>query len=265
MSSLPRFGSTRSEADSGTAGQVVDVTAGLERIAALVAVTAGDNADPVAGMLAVAGDLVPGTDWVSLSERRSGRKPRTTAVSHAAAAEWDALQFRAGRGPTCTALWKQYTIVVTDLPLDPRWPALHRLIDTSRPVRSVLSVPVSVRHSDAVTVSFYAQRAGVFADATLDIATLAVSALGTRLAGRAQQVRAENLASALESNRRIGVAVGVLMARGNTTEERAFALLSQTSQALNRKVVDVADDVVLTGALPVVPSTGIVPPGNRGR
>jgi DNA-binding response OmpR family regulator len=62
--------------------------------------------------------------------------------------------------------------------------------------------------------------------------------------------RAANLEEALATNRRIGTAVGILMAARKIHSDRAFELLSTTSQALHRKLRDIADEVVSTGALP---------------
>lgn len=62
--------------------------------------------------------------------------------------------------------------------------------------------------------------------------------------------RAANLQSALSSNRQIGTAIGILMQQHKITEERGFELLRRTSQSQNRKLRDVADDVVCTGVLP---------------
>jgi len=58
-----------------------------------------------------------------------------------------------------------------------------------------------------------------------------------------------NLENALSSNRRIGAAVGVLMASHKVTSQEAFELLRRTSNVSNRKLRDVADSVVLTGTL----------------
>lgn len=63
------------------------------------------------------------------------------------------------------------------------------------------------------------------------------------------QEQVSNLKTALSTNRRIGAAVGVLMASRRVTCDQAFALLRQTSNESNRKLGDVADDVVLTGSL----------------
>ncbi|WP_375485008.1 ANTAR domain-containing protein [uncultured Jatrophihabitans sp.] len=66
------------------------------------------------------------------------------------------------------------------------------------------------------------------------------------------QLRAQvaNLTVALHASRRIGTAIGILMASHKITYERAFAMMCDASQNANRKVRDIADDVVETGALP---------------
>jgi hypothetical protein len=59
-----------------------------------------------------------------------------------------------------------------------------------------------------------------------------------------------NLQVALTSNRRIGTAIGILMAHRHITDSAAFELLREASQRLHRKLRDIAEDVVLTGTLP---------------
>ncbi|MGY1604387.1 ANTAR domain-containing protein [Geodermatophilus sp. SYSU D00815] len=66
--------------------------------------------------------------------------------------------------------------------------------------------------------------------------------------------RAGNLEVALTSNRRIGMAIGILMARHRLTEARAFDLLRQCSNRRNVKLAALAEDVVHTGELPSVPA-----------
>ena len=62
--------------------------------------------------------------------------------------------------------------------------------------------------------------------------------------------RIENLETALQSNRRIGVAIGILMSRHGLSEDDAFALLAEASQLTNRKLRDIAEEVVYEGDLP---------------
>jgi AmiR/NasT family two-component response regulator len=64
------------------------------------------------------------------------------------------------------------------------------------------------------------------------------------------QQQVEHLKIALSSARRIGAAIGILMARDRVTDDEAFERIVRTSQRVQRKVRDVADDVVLTGQLP---------------
>lgn len=66
-------------------------------------------------------------------------------------------------------------------------------------------------------------------------------------------VKIANLETALSTNRRIGVAVGILMALRKLPEQEAFELLRVTSQNANRKLRDIAEDVVRTGTLPAAP------------
>lgn len=66
---------------------------------------------------------------------------------------------------------------------------------------------------------------------------------------RAAEERAANLERALVSNRRIGVAVGILMCRRRLTDEHAIAALVAESQRRNVKVRELAETLILTGTL----------------
>jgi hypothetical protein len=67
---------------------------------------------------------------------------------------------------------------------------------------------------------------------------------------RSADVTTANLQLALASNRRIGTAIGILMAHRRITDSAAFELLREASQRDHRKLRDIAEDVILTGALP---------------
>ncbi len=62
--------------------------------------------------------------------------------------------------------------------------------------------------------------------------------------------RARQIRSALDSNRLIGTAVGIMMATYQLTAQQGFALLVRSSQHTNSKLREVAAVVVETGALP---------------
>ncbi len=78
-----------------------------------------------------------------------------------------------------------------------------------------------------------------------------------------EELRAEGLLSrehsaqleqALHSSRKIGAAMGIVMANRKLDEEDAFAILVKASQDTNRKLRLVADDVVFTGDVTDLPS-----------
>ena len=58
------------------------------------------------------------------------------------------------------------------------------------------------------------------------------------------------LRQALQTNRTTGTAVGIVMTRYELDSERAFKVLVRTSQQSNRKLHDIAAEVVRTGTLP---------------
>ena len=58
-----------------------------------------------------------------------------------------------------------------------------------------------------------------------------------------------HLQLALESNRRIGTALGIVMFSRKVTAQAAFELLRQTSQRTHRKLRDIAEDVIEQGCL----------------
>ena len=59
--------------------------------------------------------------------------------------------------------------------------------------------------------------------------------------------RIGHLETALASNRRIGIAIGIVMARHGVTDEVAFELLRERSQLLNEKLRELAEEVIYTG------------------
>lgn len=65
----------------------------------------------------------------------------------------------------------------------------------------------------------------------------------------AAEARIANLEHALVSNRRIGMALGILMARHGLTEQQAFDLLRLQSSRRNVKLAALAEEVVYTGVL----------------
>ena len=67
---------------------------------------------------------------------------------------------------------------------------------------------------------------------------------------REETDRAENLLRALEHARMIGTAMGIVLERQRVTSADAFEVLRRVSMNRNRKLHDVAREVVDTGVIP---------------
>lgn len=67
---------------------------------------------------------------------------------------------------------------------------------------------------------------------------------------QADRDKIAHLEIALASARRIGTAIGILMAQRRITDADAFETLRAVSQYRQRKLRDIAEDVILTGTLP---------------
>jgi hypothetical protein len=105
--------------------------------------------------------------------------------------------------------------------------------------------------SDVVAaLNIYSRDPDAFDDDAVRQGTLSATQCSLLVSAHLAAERSDNLTKALGSNREIGMAMGVLMARRQVTRDEAFAMLRRSSQDSNRKVTEVAADVVDTGQLP---------------
>jgi ANTAR domain-containing protein len=94
------------------------------------------------------------------------------------------------------------------------------------------------------------------AQLVVDRAVAVITAERQAAVAAAQRVRADNLERGMLTSREIGIAIGIVMSRHKLTQAQAFELLRLVSQDTNRKLRDVAVDVVVAGdvSLPRRPS-----------
>jgi DNA-binding response OmpR family regulator/anti-sigma regulatory factor (Ser/Thr protein kinase) len=76
------------------------------------------------------------------------------------------------------------------------------------------------------------------------------------------QTTVGQLRHALQSNRTTGTAVGMVMTRYELDAQQAFQVLARISQQSNRKLSEIAEELVRTGELPGVPSWPISSSGS---
>jgi GAF domain-containing protein len=167
------------------------------------------------------------------------------------------LQTEAGHGPCADALGGLAWVYVPDLLDDHTWPLFSP--EAARlGMRSALAYRLQLEGEALGALQLYSQLPAAF-NATeraqgLIFASYAALALALAKDREAEQVRIDNLESALTSREIIGQAQGILMERERISADQAFQLLRRSSQHLNRKLRTVAQDIVDTGTTPPEPT-----------
>lgn len=211
-----------------------------------------DGRSPLDRLVDISVQQVPGARWVSVTMLRGGCFS-TAASTDEAATTADRLQYDIGEGPCVDAVLEDPLYLTDDVATDPRWVRWGRRAAAEVGVRSVLALRLNLHGQPDVIagLNIYSGDLGAYDDSAvgmgLVLATHASSVVGEMLAND----RAHNLMQALESNRDIGVAMGVLMQRHGFTREQAFDVLRVASQDSNRKLADIAAEVAHTGTLTI--------------
>jgi hypothetical protein len=165
-----------------------------------------------------------------------------------------ALQTDVAGGPSVDAAAGPGVCGCDDMDGDERWPGFGRRAVDETGVRSALAFRVpSIHDGDSpLVITVLAGRPAAFNEQDA-LAALALATCGTLAITSAQHAaRVRNLERALETNRDIGTAVGVVMALSRTTRDHAFELLRNASQVSHRKVSDLARAVVENASLEVL-------------
>src|SRR5438105_4007365 len=120
-------------------------------------------------------------------------------------------------------------------------------------MHSLFSTPVKLRERLGGALNCYAAEPDgfdVLSRVTAQmLATQAAVVLTNAVAFERLRQAIVNLDIAVENRDLIGQAKGILMSSRKVTAEHAFELLRQRSQATNRNLRDIAEDVTRTGTL----------------
>jgi hypothetical protein len=210
----------------------------------------GDNDAALKRLVELAVKHIPGCTWASITVL-NGKQGHSLASTDDTAAQADQLQYKFGEGPCLQAAADNDDYLLFDVELETRWPRYTQALVELTPVRSVLSMQLPAQ--EAAALNLFADRPAAFGENDLTLATIFAAHASTLVALYESEHAKEGLHTALDSNRRIGAAIGVLMAIHKVTEDQAFDLLRTASQLLHRKLRDIASEVVETGALPDLP------------
>lgn len=188
-------------------------------------------------------------DHCGLTLLRRNRPPTTVAATDEVPERVDALQHRLGEGPCLDPAEDAVVTLSPDVARDERWPTFGPACRAETQVRSVLSTRLLLGGTDSAALNLYSATEA-FDDH--DVAAMSIFVPFASVAAQAslREQEASHFEAALSSSRRIGTAIGIIMARELVTSEEAFERLRTASQTLNRKLRDIAEEVQRTGTLP---------------
>lgn len=193
---------------------------------------------------------VSGADGAALSIVHRRGRVDTPAASHASARHADELQYGAGQGPCLDAIWQEPRVQVPDIGSEQRWPAWSQAMREESGYRSMVVHRIFTAQDRIGALNLYSTRVDNFDDDDLNHA----EALAAHLAVAIRSAREiEGLSVALDSRTVVGQAQGILMERFGLDAGRAFDVLTRVSSHSNRKLRDIAEEVVATRQVPATP------------
>ncbi|MCH1867002.1 GAF and ANTAR domain-containing protein [Nocardioides sp. CFH 31398] len=208
-----------------------------------------DPAATYAAATRLAHDNILGCHAASLSMvRRSGSDRIVNfAATHPGASRADELQTEHSEGPCLDSIVEAVTTYSPSLAHDHRWPRWGPEVVEQTGLRSVLSFQLFTHLDTLGALNLYSlDKDGFGAEDQHDGQVLAAH---VAIAFAAAQ-RIDALDHALSTRTVIGQATGILMERYQVSSEVAFRILGRISSQEERKIRDLAREVVSTGRLP---------------
>ena len=197
----------------------------------------------------VAVERVPGAQRAGVTVGK-GTSMVSYGVTDDVVKQVDAVQYGLRSGPCVDATLLQRVFRADDLRTETRWPVFSRAA-VELGVLSMMSFRLYLPENVGMVagLNFYSDLAGAF-DETAETVGMLLSTLGAlTIVGAKERERSSQLSVAVESNREIGMAMGILMHQYTLSREQAFDVLRITSQDTNRKLAVVAAEVVDTGQI----------------
>lgn len=187
------------------------------------------------------------TDAASVSLLREGHRFETSNATSDEVIHIDRVQYETHEGPCVSAIESGGATVFDAADPPEAWPNFTRAA-TGSGVVSVLSMPLTVRERTLGALNLYSHLPGAggawdratatdfVAHASVALANAAAFADSTRMA--------RQLEEALLTRDVIGQAKGIMMVREGCDADQAFSRLRDMSQQANRKLRDIAAEVV---------------------
>jgi GAF domain-containing protein len=191
-------------------------------------------------------------------EQESG--PATVASSSAEARSLDERQYAYDDGPCLTALRHQRIVHIPDLQTDQSW-AWYAQAVLKEEIQTILAVPIPTDDGSRAALNCYSTKAHAFSPETIAAVEEHAKSL-SRILRLAMRVHApepypQHLRSALRSRAIVDSAVSLIMVHNRCSREAAVELLQLASRSSNRRMHDIAQDILRNVSdIPVVSGGG---------
>ena len=177
----------------------------------------------------------------------AGDRASTAAATDGMTLQVDGSQYGTGEGPCLDAARHGVTVQIDNMEADARYPSFSAEA-TRLGIGASLSLPLTVRGDTIGALNVYSRSRRPWTDEAVSVshqfADQAAVALANAQIHHQTAVVVAQLHEALESRPVIDQAKGILMSQRACTADEAFAVLRHASQRLNRKVRDLAAEVV---------------------
>ena len=168
---------------------------------------------------------------------------RSRAASNAVVEQADTLQYEFDEGPCLTAWRTQDVVRIDDVTTDDRWPRWNEAVGALG-VRSVLSAPLLATNESIGAMKVYSGRPMNYGPHDEQVMRLLAAQAAILLANSQSLAEARRLSrqltEALASRDAIAQATGLLLGRGMSSQQDAFAALAASARRTDRPLAEVA-------------------------
>jgi GAF domain-containing protein len=192
-------------------------------------------------------ETVPHAEDAALTIAVKGHGPETHAATSALTRRVDEIQLELGEGPCISAIFDHELISVPNLETETRWSGWAGHVLREANVGSMLCFRLYTTGTRVGALNLFATAPHAFGGEDVEAGTLV--AVHAAIAIAAAQ-KLEHAVIGLDSRSTIGQAQGILMERFDLDPAQAFDVLRRISSHSNRKIYDLASELVRTREVP---------------
>lgn len=198
-------------------------------------------------------DTIPPVASASVTFTRGNSEGWTVAATDELAIRCDEAQYAQGHGPCMDAGSGGEALLVRNFEDDDRWPD-YNPVALEAGARSSLSVPFPIQQHVIAALNLYSRDVDAFSGDDVarakEIAAVAAVAVTNATLYESAAELGTQLQEAMTSRAVIEQAKGIVMATSRCTPDRAFEMLVKASQRENRKLRDIAAEIVARHTVP---------------